>query len=226
VRRFLQTLREQRRPLTDLAPALPSERFSARKAVWLFIREQTALSTQEQEELTFIRQASPTAEIAYGLMQEFLTMVRKRRGNHLDAWIEAVSQSAIPELQSFVTGLLKDKDAVVAGLTLPYSNGPVEAQVQKRETWSSALCLAVPSFLSYGNVCSMLPGLCRCFRLSLPSPANAACFSLRVPSRSPKHVRILPSFLSSVASRLTFFSDGSFLLSINMNLGYTIIAVI
>jgi len=131
VRRFLQTLREQRRPLTDLAPALPSERFSARKAVWLFIREQTALTTQEQEELTFIRQASPTAEIAYGLVQEFLTMVRKRRGDHLDTWIEAVSQSAISELQSFVIGLLKDKDAVVAGLTLPYSNGPVEAQVHK-----------------------------------------------------------------------------------------------
>jgi len=64
-------------------------------------------------------------------VQEFLTMVRKRRGDHLDTWIEAVSQSAISELQSFVIGLLKDKDAVVAGLTLPYSNGPVEAQVHK-----------------------------------------------------------------------------------------------
>jgi transposase len=131
VRRFLQTLREQRRPLTDLAPTLPSERFSARKAVWLFIREQTTLTTQEQEELTFIRQASPTAERAYGLVQDFLTMVRKREGERLESWIEAIQESAISELQSFVIGILKDKDAVVAGLTLPYSNGPVEAQVQK-----------------------------------------------------------------------------------------------
>ncbi len=58
-------------------------------------------------------------------------MVRKRQGVHLDRWIEAVSQSAIPELRSFVSGLLNDKEAVMAGLTLPYSNGPVEAQVQK-----------------------------------------------------------------------------------------------
>jgi transposase len=131
VRRFLQTLREKRRPLTDLTPAHPSERFSVRKAVWLFIREQTTLTAQEQEDLTFIRQASPTAETTYGLVQDFLTMLRKREGERLDTWIEAAQQSAIAELQSFVTGLLKDKDAVVAGLTLPYSNGPVEAQVQK-----------------------------------------------------------------------------------------------
>ena len=102
-----------------------------RKAVWLFIREQTTLTTQQQEDLTFIRQASPTAEASYGLIQDFLTMVRKREGARLDTWIEAAQGSDISELHSFVTGLLKDKDAVVAGLTLPYSNGPVEAQVQK-----------------------------------------------------------------------------------------------
>lgn len=131
VRRFLQTLREKRRPLTELVPPQPSEQFSARKAIWLFIREQTALTPKEHEELTFIRQASRTAEMAYGLVQDFLTMVRKRQGERLESWIEAVQQSAIPELQSFVNGILKDKDAVLAGLTLVYSNGPVEAQVHK-----------------------------------------------------------------------------------------------
>jgi transposase len=131
VRGFLQTLREQRRPLTELAPAQPSEQFSARKAVWLFIREQTAFTPEEKEELTFIWQASPTAERAYGLVQDFLTMVRKRQEERLESWIEAVQQSVIAELQSFVLGILKDKDAVLAGLTLAYSNGPVEAQVHK-----------------------------------------------------------------------------------------------
>ena len=58
-------------------------------------------------------------------------MVHQREGERLDAWIEAAQASQIPELQQFVNGILKDKDAVVAGLTLAYSNGPVEAQVQK-----------------------------------------------------------------------------------------------
>jgi transposase len=198
VRRFLQTLREKRRPLTDLAPPDPSERFSARKAVWLFIREQTALPTEEQEDLTFIRQASPTAEMAYGLVQDFLTMMRKRQGERLDAWIEAVQESAICELRSFVSGLLKDKDAVVAGLTLPYSNGPVEAQVQVRETWSSARCLAERNFLCYDNACCMLPNL-----YTIPSPGSFPLFCWgfvffsRLTSRQRKRMLITPSFCHS-----------------------------
>src|SRR5262249_46826484 len=78
-----------------------------------------------------IRQRSITAGTAYGLVQDFLKMVRKREGKQLDAWIKVVLESGIPELNSFVCGILKDKDAVVAGLTLAYSNGPVEAQVCK-----------------------------------------------------------------------------------------------
>jgi hypothetical protein len=76
-------------------------------------------------------------------------------------WLSAVEASQIPELRRFAQGLLKDKSAVVAGLTLSYSNGPVEAQVHKRETWSSVPCLAAPSCLYYGNACFMQPDLDR-----------------------------------------------------------------
>ena len=103
------------------------------------------------------RAASAPADTAYGLAQDFLKIVHKREGERLAAWIEAAQASDIPELHHFVKGILKDKDAVVAGLTLAYSTGPEEAKVQRRETCSSVLCLVAPSFLSYGNVCSMLP---------------------------------------------------------------------
>ena len=36
-----------------------------------------------------------------------------------------------PPLRRFVNAILQDKDAVVAGLTLSWSNGQVEGQVQK-----------------------------------------------------------------------------------------------
>ncbi len=131
VHSFLQTLREKRRPLTDLAPAHPSEHFSARKAVWLFLREPSTFTAKEEAELAHIRQASTTLELAYGLVQDFLAMVRKRQGDQLEGWIQRVQASQIPELRRFALGLLKDQAAVEAGLTLIYSNGPVEAQVQK-----------------------------------------------------------------------------------------------
>ena len=50
VRYFPQTLREKCRPLTELAPPSPVEQFSAREAVWLFIREQIVLTAEEQSE--------------------------------------------------------------------------------------------------------------------------------------------------------------------------------
>jgi transposase len=38
----------------------------------------------------------------------------------------AVDADDLPAVHSFVHGLLLDLDAAVAGLTLPYSNGPME----------------------------------------------------------------------------------------------------
>ncbi len=92
---FLQTLREncRPRPRIEVVPPSPVEQFSARNAVWLFIRDPAQFTTQEQEQLALIRAGSASADTAYGLVQDFLTMVHKRVGERLDAWIEAVQAS-------------------------------------------------------------------------------------------------------------------------------------
>ncbi|WP_410007854.1 ISL3 family transposase [Planotetraspora sp. A-T 1434] len=59
-------------------------------------------------------------------VREFAAILTQRRGKDLDAWITAVQADDLPALHSFVHGLRKDLPAVVAGLTLPYSNGPME----------------------------------------------------------------------------------------------------
>lgn len=61
----------------------------------------------------------------------FLHMVRKRTGKQLDAWLAAVKASHLEAFESFVTGVQQDKDAVLAGLTLPWSNGPLEGNVNR-----------------------------------------------------------------------------------------------
>jgi len=58
-------------------------------------------------------------------------MVHKREGQQLDAWLARVAESGLPELQSFATGVERDKDAVQAGLTWPINNGMVEGHVTK-----------------------------------------------------------------------------------------------
>ncbi|AWS43628.1 hypothetical protein DKM19_21915 [Streptosporangium sp. 'caverna'] len=48
------------------------------------------------------------------------------RGHDLDDWINAVRADDLPALHRFALGMEKDKQVVIAGLTLPYSNGPME----------------------------------------------------------------------------------------------------
>jgi transposase len=68
---------------------------------------------------------------AYRLTQTFLAMVRERRGRDLEAWLTAATASGIDALARFARGLREDRAAVTAGLTLPWSNGPVEGQITR-----------------------------------------------------------------------------------------------
>ncbi len=130
VQRFVQALRDDPEKIA-LPPATGADRFSSNNATWLFIRDPAQLTIKKQAELELICQRSETARKTYELTQQFMRMLRLRRGQEFEAWLRAVEASNIPELHRFVHSLCKDKDAVVAGLTLSYSNGPVEAQVGK-----------------------------------------------------------------------------------------------
>jgi transposase len=129
LRAHLEPLRG--RVKADFPEASSLDRFSAKEAVWLFLRPINDLDEKEQKELATIRQISETAETIYQLVQTFLQMVRTRRGEPLDVWMSTVRACHIRELNSFVSGLERDKAAVVAGLTLPHSNGQVEGQITK-----------------------------------------------------------------------------------------------
>lgn len=113
-------------------PLNPLLALSAPQATWLFFRKQEDLKEEEQENLRQLRQASPHLETAYQLVEMFLHMVRKRTGEQLDAWLAAVKASHLEAFESFVTGVQQDKDAVLAGLTLPWSNGPLEGAPPRR----------------------------------------------------------------------------------------------
>ncbi|MCT9003738.1 transposase [Streptomyces rhizosphaerihabitans] len=58
-------------------------------------------------------------------------MMRDRAGHHLTEWLTAAHATDLPELQLFVVGIRSDLGAVTAGLTLPFSSGAVEGQVNR-----------------------------------------------------------------------------------------------
>jgi transposase len=98
---------------------------------FLFVRPLDELDEAQQQELALIRQANPSVETAYCLTQAFMHMIRERTGQLLDTWRSSVEASHLPELQSFARGIQHDKAAVFAGLTLPWSNGPLEGHVNR-----------------------------------------------------------------------------------------------
>ena len=103
---------------------------SPRHLTWLRLRDPESLNEQEQQKLTFIRQVE-ALNTTYRLVQRFFRMVQKRHAELLDSWLEECHSSGIPDLQIFAEGLKREYAALRAALTFPYTNGPVEGQINK-----------------------------------------------------------------------------------------------
>jgi len=125
--RLLPTERKNAADSSSRASALAS----SRQAVFLFLRRPEELRVEDQETLIKLRQIHTEVDLAYDLVQQFAHMLRTRTGECLDAWLNKVESSKLPELQSFAAGIEKDKDAVRAGLTWWINNGIVEGHVTK-----------------------------------------------------------------------------------------------
>jgi transposase len=68
---------------------------------------------------------------AIALAQDFAQLVRQRQASQLDAWLARAAESSLVPLQRFAKGLRDDYDAVKAGVTVPWSTGPVEGHINR-----------------------------------------------------------------------------------------------
>jgi len=114
-------------PASVSAPRPPS----SRRASWFLLRDRDTLSAGEQATLAAIQAAVPELAAIQPLVQQFQRLVKERDAAAFSSWRERALGSGLPELCSFVTGLDRDAKAVEAALTLPWSNGPVEGQVNR-----------------------------------------------------------------------------------------------
>ena len=68
---------------------------------------------------------------AIELSQDFAELLRQRQPDKLDGWLERAAQSALKAFERFAAGLRDDYEAVKAGVTLPWSTGPVEGHINR-----------------------------------------------------------------------------------------------
>jgi transposase len=135
VSRFITRLRRASEagwaPETQTSPSTRPQGPSARAVSFTWVCSEAKRAPDAQLYVDQLTQADPAIAQAYTLSQAFLTLVRERRGDALEAWMTKAAASGIEALARFAQGLQEDLAAVKAGLTLPWSNGPVEGHVNR-----------------------------------------------------------------------------------------------
>jgi len=105
--------------------------WSASRASWLLVKQEEKLTDDDKAALERMKQADEKVAQAYTLGQRFAGMIRERQPESLLPWLEDVAKSGIDGLTGFAKGLKQDIAAVTNALSLPWSNGQTEGQVNR-----------------------------------------------------------------------------------------------
>ena len=127
------TLRDYLQPFRELGaapPAMPARPKAADITRWL-LSQPDSLDEDETLKLKAARDRCPHVNALAGHVAAFAEMLTGRHGERLDDWIAAVDADDQPDLHSFTTGIRRDYDAVKNGLTLQWSSGAVEGNVNR-----------------------------------------------------------------------------------------------
>jgi len=136
VRRCVARWREEPAPTrrhTAASKPQPSvARPSTKRVSWMLWHEPADRDAEDQRLVEALCQRCPDVQRATDLTHAFARMVRERKAPELDGWIARTREAGVPrELTAFAEGLLQDEAAVRAALSLPWSNGQLEGQVNR-----------------------------------------------------------------------------------------------
>ncbi len=101
---------------------------SPRRLARMILTRPNNLKTEHHELLAKLTAACPEMTQLAIIIKNFAELLTPGEGigDGLSRWIVHVRAADLPHLHSFPRGLERDRDAVSAALTLPYSNGPTE----------------------------------------------------------------------------------------------------
>jgi transposase len=121
----------------------PRRLLTPRRATWLVLRPSERSTEQDHHQLAQLTQQAPELGEAVALAQDFASLVRQHQPTQLDPWLSRAATSALPPFRRFAKGLRADLAAVEAAVTWPWSQGPIEGQINrlkmlKRQMFSRA----------------------------------------------------------------------------------------
>lgn len=143
------------------------------------------LSKSETITVAAVEDGVPLLIEAREIIAAFQAIIRKRALDTFDHWMEQAKSSLIG---SFANGILKDKVAVVAAITSPWSNGQTEGQITSSSS-SNVRCTAAARLI--------------CFRLASSAPRNPEPPKVsQSPFCVPIDSQFAPAFFAAPAVRI------------------------
>jgi transposase len=119
------------KPRPVLVAVSPCRELTPRTAAWAVLRRAEQRSTEDQTVLAALRRSDPELDEVIALAEAFTDLVRDRAPERLDPWLNQAVRSTARPLHNFAKPLSADYDAVRAAVTLDWSNGPVEGQINR-----------------------------------------------------------------------------------------------
>jgi transposase len=119
------------KPCPVLVAVSPCRELTPRTAAWAVLRRAEKRSAEDRELLATLHRCDPELDEAITLAEAFLGLVRDRTPDRLDPWLNQAVRSTARPLCSFAKHLSADYEAVRAAVTLGWSNGPVEGQINR-----------------------------------------------------------------------------------------------
>jgi transposase len=123
-------------PMTNAAPVLPA----SRQLAWLLVQSPEALDESEKVTLAWIVQDAEVARVST-LIPRFADLVRScgisrdkapaDLSSVLKSWLDEAGSCGIQAVETVAAGLRQDQAAIQAALTLPWSSGQAEGQINR-----------------------------------------------------------------------------------------------
>jgi transposase len=107
---------------------------SVRQVTSWLQRPPPALTAEQTQFVMHLCENTPDVRVVRELALAFRQLVKERARGALSAWVETAEQCPAPELRTFAVGIRQEYQAVAASLEYPWSNGPVEGQVNRLKT--------------------------------------------------------------------------------------------
>ncbi len=101
-----------------------------RTSIHLLLAPPDKLDSADSYLLSLVTQ-DPRLKTLHEHVQQFIGMLRRRDVRSFDDWIRAGQATALPPYRHFVQSIEQDRDAVLAAIALPWSNGQTEGQIHR-----------------------------------------------------------------------------------------------